>query len=283
MATLAEIRDGYNRLNSRLVRGAGRIAGNVFRQLGSWREDDFARYLQLVGPQIDGLKLQSANLQAVFYEQVAKANGQSFTPVAARTQDFSEPVIRNGPAVEEVYRRPFVETWTALAGGALLRTAIEQGAARASSIAETDIQLTSRQAGLNQRSANGNIVGYRRVLTGAENCALCAIAATQRYTRGQLKPIHPGCDCGEEQIYGDFDPGQIIDPEGLESVHEALVQQLGVSDRNARSAEIGKFVDYETGGTRLGDFTEIIATREHGEYGPTLTWRDQAFTGPNDF
>lgn len=166
--------------------------------------------------------------------------------------------------------------------GDLVSAAIEQGAVRAASLAETDLQLASRQAGLNQRGANSNIVGYRRVLTGSENCALCAIAATQRYTRGELKPIHPGCDCGEEPIYGDFDPGQVIDPEGLESVHEALVTQLGVSDRNARAAGIGKFVQYEDE-QRLADFTDIIATRDHGEYGPTLTWRDQAFTGPNDF
>lgn len=282
MATLPEIRDGYNRLNSRLVRGAGRLAGNVFRQLGSWRDDDITRYLEIVGPQIAGLKVQAANLQAAYYQQVAAANGESFTPVTARPQDLTDEVLRNGPPTAEVYRRPFVEAWTALSSGELVRTAVERGAQRATSLAETDIQLASRQAGLNQRRSNGNIVGYRRVLTGAENCALCAIASTQRYTRGQLKPIHPGCDCGEEPIYGDFDPGQVIDPQGLESVHEALVQQLGVSDRNARSADIGKFVQYDDE-QRLADFTEIIVTREHGEYGPTLAWRDQAFTGPNDF
>ena len=282
MATLAEIRDGYNRLNTRLVRGAGRIAGNVFRQLGSWRDDDISRYLEIVGPQIAGLKIQAANLQAAYYQQVAAANGESFTPVNSRPQDLTDEILRNGPNTAEVYRRPFVEAWTALSSGELVRTAVERGAQRATSLAETDIQLASRQAGLNQRNANTNIVGYRRILTGSENCALCAIASTQRYTRGNLKPIHPGCDCGEEPIYGEFDPGQVIDPEGLDSLHEALVQQLDVSDANARSADIGKLVQYEDG-TRLADFTEIIVTREHGEYGPTLAWRNQAFTGPNDF
>lgn len=282
MATLAEIRDGYNRLNTRLVRGAGRIAGNVFRQLGSWRDDDISRYLEIVGPQIAGLKIQAANLQAAYYQQVAAANGESFTPVNSRPQDLTDEILRNGPNTTEVYRRPFVEAWTALSSGELVRTAVERGAQRATSLAETDIQLASRQAGLNQRNANTNIVGYRRILTGSENCALCAIASTQRYTRGNLKPIHPGCDCGEEPIYGEFDPGQVIDPEGLDSLHEALVQQLDVSDANARSADIGKLVQYEDG-TRLADFTEIIVTREHGEYGPTLAWRNQAFTGPNDF
>ena len=115
-------------------------------------------------------------------------------PVEARPRDFTDETLRNGAGRGEVYRRPFVETWTGLAAGELLRTSIERGATRAAVLAETDVQLASRQSGFNQRGANGNIVGYRRVLTGSENCALCAIAATQRYTRGELKPIHPGCD-----------------------------------------------------------------------------------------
>jgi hypothetical protein len=282
VATLAEIRDGYNRLNTRLVRGAGALAGNLFRQLGSWRDDDSSRYISIVGPQINGLKQQAANLQAAYYQEVARANGEAFTPTAIRSSDLTDEVLRNGPSAQEVYRRPFVEVYTALAGEQLLRTAVERGAARASSIAQTDIQLASRQAGFKQRQGNNNIVGYRRVLTGAENCALCAIASTQRYRRDNLKPIHPGCDCGEEPIYGNFDPGQVIDQGGLDSIHQALQQQLGVTDYQARDAQIGKLVQYEDS-QRLADFTEIVVTREHGEYGPTLTWRDQRFTGPNDF
>lgn len=281
MATLAEFRDGYNRLNTRLIRGAGTLAGNVFRQLGSWRDDDVERFIGLVGPQIDAIKLQAAQLQAAYYQEVAKANGEAFTPVVVRSSDLTEQVLRNGAERTEVYRRPFVEAYTALAGNELLRTAVERGATRVSSIAETDVQLASREAGLRQRQNNTNIVGYRRVLTGSENCALCAIASTQRYRRNNLKPIHPGCDCGEEPIYGDFDPGQVIDPTGLDSIHEALQTQLGVSDAQARDAQIGKFVQYEDS-QRLADFTEIIVTREHGEYGPTLAWRDQKFTGPSD-
>jgi hypothetical protein len=278
VATLAEIRDGYNRLNTRLVRGAGLVASNVFRQLGSWRDSDIDRYLAIVGPQIDGIKQQAANLQVAYYQEVAKANGESFTPQAVRPQELTDQALRNGPSSQEVYRRPFVEVYTALAGNQLLRTAVSLGAVRASSLAETDIQLASRQAGLKQRTGNNNIVGYRRVLTGSENCALCAIASTQRYNRGELKPIHPGCDCGEEPIYGDFDPGQVIDPEGLDSIHEALQQQLGVSDFSARDAGIGKAT---ASGAPISDFTEIIITRNHGEYGPTLGWRNQKFTGPS--
>jgi hypothetical protein len=282
MVTLAEIRDGYNRLNTRLIRGGGALAANLYRQLGSWRDEDYERYLAVLQPQLEGLKVQAANLQAAYYQEVARANGEAFTPAPVQSSQLTDTNLRNGVDFSTVYRRPFVETWTALASGTLVTPSIERGATRAFQIASGDIQLASREAGLRQRQNNNNIVGYRRVLTGAENCALCAIASTQRYTRNQLKPIHPGCDCGEEPIYGDFDPGQVIDPEGLDSIHEALREQLGVSDRGARAAEIGKFVEYEEGGTRLADFTEIIVTREHGEYGPTLAWRNQHFTGPAD-
>lgn len=281
MATLGELTDGYTRLNTRLVKSAGRIASDVFLRLGSWRDEDIPRYLQLVQPQVEGLKLQAAQLQTVYYQEVAKARGEDFTPAPTRASDISTERIRNGATAAEVYRRPFATMYTALGAGKLVSDAITLGAERASSIASTDIQLASRESGLRNRQNNSNIVGYRRVLTGSENCALCAIASTQRYTRNNLKPIHPGCDCGEEPIYGDFDPGQVLDFEGLESIHQALQDQLGVVDRNARSAELGKFVQYEDE-QRLADFTEIIVTREHGELGPTLAFREHNFTGPSD-
>jgi hypothetical protein len=279
MATLAEIRDGYNRINTRLIRGAGDLASNLFANLGSWRDDDVERYQRLIRPQIDGIKLQAAQLQAAYYQEVAKQQGKAYEPAAIRPDDLTETNLRNGAQATEVYRRPFVSMYTELAKGELVGAAIAVGAARASSIASTDIQLAARIAGLKQRQNNDNIVGYRRVLTGSENCALCAIASTQRYTRNELKPIHPGCDCTEEPIYGDFDPGQVIDPQGLETIHQALQRQLGVSDVGARNAGIGKAT---AAGEPISDFTEIIVTREHGEYGPTLAWRDQKFTGPSD-
>jgi hypothetical protein len=141
--------------------------------------------------------------------------------------------------------------------------AIFAGANRISSIVSTDMQLARRNAGFMSRGANDNIVGYARTLTGSENCALCYTASTQRYTRGELMPIHPGCDCGEMPIYGNQDPGQVIDDIRLNATHEAVAARFGVSDRSARE------IDYRS-----------IAIREHGELGPLLTVADQHFTGP---
>jgi hypothetical protein len=179
--------------------------------------------------------------------------------------DLTTSTLRNGANVEQVYTRPFVDMRTALSAGASVTVAVEKGAFRAQDLAKTEIQLARRGAGLISRSGNGNIVGYLRVLSGAENCALCYVASTQRYRRGDLLPIHPGCDCGEMPIYGSTDVGQVIDEERLNAVHESIGERFGVSDRGGRAIDYSK-----------------IAVREHGELGPVLTVRDQHFTGIDD-
>ena len=266
MATQRELLDAYNRLSSRLIRGTSTRLQNAFNNLGSWRDEDFQRLLPLIESTLSGAKLQAAKLQIEFYRQMAEAQGKIYNAPRVRAQDFATPAIRNGATTAEVYRRPFVDVYTALSNDKQVTDAIRQGALRISSLASTDVQLARRNAGFGARSANDNIVGYARTLTGAENCGLCYVASTQRYTRGELMPIHPGCDCGVMPIYGDQDPGQVIDEIRLDATHEAVEQRFGVSDPGARGP-----IDYRD-----------IAIREHGELGPLLTVADQRFTGPND-
>ena len=58
--------------------------------------------------------------------------------------------------------------------------------------------------------------------------------------------------------------GQVINAEKLEAIHDAAESDLGVYDRGGRAPDYRK-----------------ITVREHGEYGPTLTWRSDKFTGPS--
>lgn len=51
------------------------------------------------------------------------------------------------------------------------------------------------------------IVGYERVPDG-NACDLCDLASGQRYTRGDLMPIHDGCGCGVEPLTED----QLVTP-----------------------------------------------------------------------
>jgi hypothetical protein len=262
MATQQELWDGYSRLSTRLVNGTGEKLGNAFRNLGSWRDEDYQRFLKLADNTVSGAKLQAAKLQTGYYSEMAKIIDEPFKAVPMSQIDLSTPALRNGVTSAEVYRRPFVEVYTALAQGKQMTDAIEAGARRMTSIASTDVQLARREAGLQNRQNNERIVGYRRVLTGSENCALCYVASTQRYTKSDLLPIHPGCDCGEMPIYGTKDPGQVLDQYNLDKIHEAVDQRFGVSSRDARTA-----IDYRD-----------IKVQQHGELGPVLTVRGQKFT-----
>lgn len=283
MATLPQLRAGYTRLNRRLIRGAGDRAAALFRSLPDWRDENAAQYLELLEPVLNGVKVQTGRLRVAYASEIAKAAGEAFTPAAVTLATLSTPNIRNGATFEQVHTRPFATLYTALSGGKTFTQSIIEGAARASSVASTDVQLASRQAGRASRSENPRVVGFRRVLSGGKNCALCVIASTQRYTVNDLMPIHPGCSCGEEEIYGDFDPGQIIDPELLEETQELVARELEIDqDRGARDAGLGKVISSPTEGDKLADFTELIVSREHGEYGPTLGFRDQSFTRASD-
>jgi hypothetical protein len=68
-------------------------------------------------------------------------------------------------------------------------------------------------------------------------------------------------------IFGRTDPGHVIEPERLESVHERIEERFGVSDAGARDP-----IDYR----------DALIVHEHGEIGPVLAVRGQKFTGPND-
>jgi hypothetical protein len=84
-------------------------------------------------------------------------------------------------------------------------------------------------------------------------------------------------------VFANQDPGQVLDQVKLDSTYESIEQQLKVDpDFGARDAGLGKIINTPGGGQRLADYTEIVVTRNHGEYGPTLSWRDQSFTGPGE-
>jgi hypothetical protein len=249
------------RLGSSYTSGAGKVARLAFEQLGSWRDADVERYINTIAPTLSGVKMRAAKSTVAFYKAMADLTGQDFTQPVITASDLTTKELRNGAGTSLVYNRPFVDMRTALSQGKSMTEAIEAGAKRAESLASTEVQLARRNAGLKARNSNDRIVGYIRTLTGQENCGLCYVASTQRYNRGDLMPIHPGCDCGEMPIYGTQDPGQVINEARLEAIHENVETRFGVSARDAKT------LDYRA-----------IKISEHGELGPVLTVRGNSFT-----
>lgn len=233
--------------------------------LGSYRDADVRGFQRTALPVILAGQRQVASLTATYLETL-------YRDIAAETSrvdlDLDDVIGRSLRDVdpEDVYRRPFVETWTALSKGEPLDVATDRGANRLETLVKTDLQL-ARTHTVRAVTAQQPGVEYTvRELQGEYDCALCMIASTQRYHKKDLAPIHPGCDCLVKTVSADYDPGQVIDEERLERVHELVEDALG---------------DYDRGG-RAMDYRKIIIAREHGEIGPVLGYRGQRFTGPDD-
>jgi hypothetical protein len=253
MSALQDLSKGYNNIGTKLIDNSGLVAARLFQQLGSWRDDDVKTYIEILTASLDGAKLQASQSTVSFYSQMAQLNGQDLSKPALVMSDLSTKKLR-GVGSEIVYKRPFVDMRTQLSKGKTFKEAVDAGARRAASLASTEVQLARRNTGLQIRNENDRIVGYIRTLTGAESCALCNVASTQRYRRGDLMPIHPGCDCGEMPIFGNQDPGQVINDVRLDAIQENVESRFGIQDAGARA------IDYRK-----------IAIREHGELGPVLT------------
>jgi hypothetical protein len=264
--TPQELSRQYLGQSNRLTDEVAGYAKKRFLEIGGVDDAAVAKFLKNVLPLVAAGTVQMSTLTRGYYATLATILGQEFNPRRMPRNLLNPSELRGGAVTAaEIYTRGFVTARIALGDGKPLDTALNLGAARIYNIARTDMQLAKTQTGLFVRGGNSNIVGYARVLSGSENCGLCYVASTQRYNVKDLLPIHPGCDCGEMPIYGNRDPGQVIDEANLEATHEAVAKRFGASARNARD------IDYR-----------LITIEQHGEIGPLLTVKGHKFTGPSD-
>ena len=107
---------------------------------------------------------------------------------------------------------------------AILR-AYDAATLRAESIALTDAALARREAVVAILSNVSTVTGYRRVirpeLSITGTCGLCIAAASQRYSVGDLMPIHTRCKCTVLPIFGDEDPATVFNQTDLDAAYAA--------------------------------------------------------------
>jgi hypothetical protein len=195
--------------------------------LGSYRDADIERWLDRVVPLVTAGEWTIAQLTSAYLARVVGlANGERITAEPVRRADVTGEGLR-GVDPREVYRRPAVVMYTALAGGVSFRESVNRGLTRALDIAQIDLQL----ARTHTVASSTRISSYRRTLSGLENCELCTIASTHRYYRGDLMPIHGHCDCGVMPVFGS-EP----EPEPLDGVtvrqHGEIGPVLTVTGQN---------------------------------------------------
>lgn len=240
-------------LRSRLLK----LTDAIWRRLTGYGDSDIERLVAQMVPRVMAGQVQIATLTAA---DIARRLDVKPTLV-----DRDAVTGGRGVSPETVYARPIITVRTELSRGETIVDALKRGGDRLQSLVSTDLQMAKvRQADASLQAAG--IDGYRRVLSGNKNCALCVIASTQRYHVGDLMPIHPGCDCGVEEITSKKPFPELELDKLLEDAHGAVQRITGVSDRGGRDP----------------DYRKLLLVREHGEIGNVLTWRGQKFTSLAD-
>lgn len=215
----------------------------------AYRDSDVDRFVEQVVPRVLAGQRQVAGQMAAY---VAASTRRPSSGVAADL--VTGAAARGGVDPYEVYRRPAVTVYTHLAKGTPVDVAVKRGSTRLMAIVATDLQLAKRgQAQLSMTDAD--VTRFRRVLTGAEDCALCAIASENLYRTSDLMPIHPLCDCD-------------VEPDSDGSIAEGL--NVDRTDAGSIAAQLAARAAVD------------VVVQEHGEYGPTLAWAGEKFTGPED-
>jgi len=171
--------------------------------------------------------------------------------------------VRNGADPLDVYSRPAITGRSAMARGDSWEEAMGKAERRAVTTAETDVALANRSAA-QEAMQNRGVRFYRRTLTG-RSCVFCATASTQRYKTGELMPLHPRCDCGVAPIFGDKDPGQVLNKDLLDEIKRGNVPNYWNQKGFVEETDQG-FI-FEIGGKRTILRTNTVT---HGELGPTL-------------
>lgn len=106
---------------------------------------------------------------------------------------------RGGTDPATAYKRPFVTLWTALGSGVIYDDAVSSALARATEMAEFDVQASMRATSNAVQDAEEGFYGYQRVADGAA-CEFCASIDGAYVKRADAMPLHPRCGCGLEPL-----------------------------------------------------------------------------------
>lgn len=231
------------------------FANAYWKSLTHYRDSAMEEMIEAIVPRVIAGQLQTAELTRAYLAACARDLGWKLNIPAV---DAELVTGSRGVDPRVVYQRPGHSVYSSLAKGDPLEKAAAAGQLRLLQLIGGDMQLAKRSQSRRSMQAAG-MRAYRRILTGRENCALCVVASTQRYWVKDLMPIHPGCDCNSGPLPPNYDPRQqVIDEETLEQIHQIVHERTGTSDRGARTP----------------DYSKLIVTTQHGEYGPVLGWKE---------
>jgi len=253
--------EAHREAQLRIRTGTARAVGQIWKDLGAYNRSDINRYVLAVTPVIQGGKRKAINTAAAFVGRSVKK-----PPPQIDADDIAKRV-RNGTPIAAVQHRPFVATWTALKDGKPWDIAVEEGLTTAVSAAFTDVSLAVRDAMPELMKQETAIDGYQRVPSG-DACDFCVLASTQRYTTGELMPLHNNCGCGVEIL---TDAPYSIGTYTGAKTYESLPTELRTADE---LAAITNEQTYARAAKRYADRAEANRARAAATRAEALAERD---------
>jgi hypothetical protein len=188
---------------AQLARHAGRLAliryrstvsaWNAYRNLPHYTRDIEPEWLATIRPIVEGTQAAVVTVTEAFI-----AASLQDTPTGI---DPKRAVARvAGAEFETLYRTPLLRTWKHLAAGDPLPQAVEAGGQVVMDRVTADIQYAQLGATQEAVEERDYVQAYRRVLTSANPCERCWLAAGNTYSSADLEPVHATCQCGVEVI-----------------------------------------------------------------------------------
>ena len=163
-------------------------------RLPGYDEEHVAGWLEQVVPMVLAAQSASANMTDAY---LAHFLGRQ--PLGVSASAVTGAALRAGATPQQVYRRPFVNVWTALSKGQDFELAVRAGMARAGDLAATDVQLAHRAALRSVQLKDQRIQAWSRV-PDANACAFCRKIAGAKVHSADAMPLHPGCGCTLEPL-----------------------------------------------------------------------------------
>lgn len=245
----AQILDGVTQFVLRLLR-------NLFGQ-GFYDQAAVNRVAVQISAQVRAGQVATADLTAAYLDQVLTV--MEVDPPHERVQLPDQP---RGIDPMREWQRPAAEYRRLRVVGLDEFEAQERALARAESLIEDDLGLAMREAARQRLTVVPDVIGYRRIihpeLSKSGTCGLCIAAADRKYGRGDLLPLHGRCKCEVLPIVkGKGDPGRTLNRQELDD----LYARAGGTDRQALAKV-------------------RVKVEQHGELGPVLREKGQAFRTP---
>jgi hypothetical protein len=169
----------------------------IWHGLGTYDEADVERFVDAAVPIVLAGQTQAVALTEAF---ILRRLG--LEPIGLDVAELTGAAMRGGVPLEEVYRRPFVNVWTALGKNVPWEAAVHAGEARATASAEMDVQLSHRAAYGAMQQAEPRIKGYRRRANGGA-CTFCQLVNGAFVKSANAMPLHNRCGCGLDPVMQD--------------------------------------------------------------------------------